>query len=338
MGRAVKRFWALAARDWPPDFPTHQLATAIGAACLTSLLAAGVLQTEAIQPWSTVPCTLCRRDARVVYLARGAVAVCTGDEECPEEELGPTPSWSGMDAEHFVGRLAAALSLDGAPGRPGDVVALGRRKIGDETVAVDLCPHPNEPAALDALARAVRGGPAVRIVLVPDSRRLRADMPSELAGVELVWAGLNEVVSTDGGLRVDLAPITSRRAFRGFVDPRFEGLLVDANGVHWRGVLAVDAQRQQAIALLRALAARPGELVTWRNLRRKVWPLDHSDKGVLGRGLSPDKMDARLRIVVSEVRGALDDLGWDGLVQNQPGDEDKGGYRLLLPAERIRVL
>ncbi len=337
MGWRVKRFWALAARDWPPDFPTHQLATAIGAAALASLLAAGVLQTEAIRPWSTVPCTLCRRDARVVYLARGAVAVCTGDEECPEEELGPAPSWSGMDAVHFIGRLAVALNLDGVPGRLGDVVALGRRKIGDETVAVDLCPHPNEPAALEALTRAVRGGPAVRIVLVPDSRRLLADMPSELGGVELVWAGLDEVVSMDGGLRVDLAPITARRAFRGFVD-RFDGLHIDGDVVRWRGIEVVDPQQQQAIALLRALAVRPGEVVTWRNLRRKVWPLDHSDTGILGRSLIPDKLDGRLRIVVSELRDALDDLGWDGTLKNKRGGEDKGGYRLLLPVERVRVV
>lgn len=334
----MSAFWALAGRDWPPKYPTHQLVDHIGSVALAALLATGVLHEEAIRPHDTVPCTACRRRAEVIYQRGRAFAICSGGKGCPDEDLGPAPSWASMNAEDFAIQLAATLGLDGAPGVGGDVVPLGERMIGDERVAVDLCPHPGEPQALDALARLARRGPEVRVVLVPDSRRLRADLSREVGGVEIVWAGLDEVLTMDGRIGADLAPILARRAFRGMaaaVPPA--GLRIDASGVQWRGRTVVGPEKAQIVTLLRTLAARPCAVVSRRELWRVLWPLEHTRTGGLARGVNSDDFNARLHLVVKGVRAALAAAGAGDVVKNQLGNPDKGGYRLMLPPDQVSV-
>lgn len=333
----MSAFWGLAARHWPPSYPTHELVAAVGAERVGALHAAGVLRQEAIRPYGTVTCLECRRDARVIYEATGAVAICTGDFECPDQELGPAPSRSKLDTKDFIPRLAAALGLAGEPGREGLVTQLGRRRIGDEEVAFDLCSHPGRPEAVGALAACARRGPDVRVVLVPDSRRLRADMPAEVAGAEIVWVGLDEVIRLEGGMSVDLGPVLARRAFRGLVvEPAFEGLVLDGNGAVWMGRRAIGPAQHRALQLLRALAACPGEWVQRRDLWRAVSPGEFTKGGALPRGAVPDRLDDQLRLVVKEVRAGLRAAGLEKAIENQRGDEAKGGYRLALAADAVR--
>ena len=333
----MSTFWALAGRDWPPRYPTHQLVHDIGPVALAALLATGVLHEEAIRPHDTVPCTACRRTARVIHQRGNMFAICSGPKDCPDEDLGPAPSWAAMNADYFARRLAFALELDGLPGVGGAVVPLGVRRIGEEPVAVDLCPHPTAQAVAE-LARLARRGPSVRVVLVPDSRRLQADLPREMGDVEIVWAGLDEVLTFNGQLGVDLAPIRARRRFHGEAGAvTFDGLLADAAGVRWRGATILGPEKAQALAFVRALAARPGTFLSRRELWRVLWPMDHTKAGAIARGVNTDVFDNGLHGVVKSVRAALVAGGAGNVIENQRRAADKGGYRLTLPPELVSV-
>ena len=336
----MNRFWALAARNWPPSYPTHELIAKIGAENARALVRTGMLYEVAILPHSTVRCPECWRDARVIYERDGnAVAICTGDFQCPDLELGPTPSRSKMNAEDFALRLASALQLDGVPGAVGLVTALGRRRLGDENVAFDLLSVPGRADSFDALARLVRGGPAVRVVLVPDSRCLPADVPGELAGVELVWVGLNEVLTFGEGLGVDLRPILARGRFAvAVVEPPFEGLVVDGLAARWRG-RDVAVPGIVAPAVLRALAKRPGAFVGRRELWLELWPEEHNKNGQIPKGVNPDHFEGRLRTAVGELRIALRAAAptlADAVLTRRGGDA-AGAYGLMLPPEHVRL-
>ncbi len=329
----MSAFWALAGRDWPPRYPTHQLVHDIGPVALAALLGTGVLREEAVRPHDTVPCSACRRRAEVIYQRGSTFAICSGPKGCPDEDLGPAPSWAAMNAEDFARRLAAALGLDGLPGVGGAVVPLGTRRIGDESVAVELCPHPTAQAVAE-LSRIVRHGPAVHVVLVPDSGRLQADLPREVGDVEVVWAGLDEVLTLDGALGVDLTPVYARRRFRGLVTlVPFAGLVVGSDGAWWAGQRVIEAELVQALALVRVLSRRPGEIVTMRELWRAVRPSEHTAKGGLAKGVKTTDLDDGLRQVVCEVRAALAVTGVENVVENKR----KVGYRLNLEPGQIRI-
>lgn len=333
----MSAFWALAGRDWPPRYPTHQLVNDVGPAALASLLATGVLREEAIRPHDTVPCTACRRRAEVIFQRGSAFAICSGARGCPDEDLGPAPSWASMNAEDFTRRLAAAFGLDGLPGVGGAVVPLGARRFGDETAAVDLCPHPAAQAVAE-LTRLARNGPSVRVVLVPDSRRLRADLPRELDDVAVVWAGLDEVLTLDRELGVDFAPICARRGFRGLsaraAVPSFAGLAVGKDGARWGGQVVIGPELAQALTCVRTLAAQPGVFVSSRQLWQALWPLEHTRSGELARLVNPLDLDRRLRHVVGDVREALAVTGVENVVENKR----KVGYRLTLAPELVSVV
>jgi hypothetical protein len=303
------------------------------------LHATGALERVAIRPYEAVRCPECSRDARVLYLPEGAIGVCTGDFLCPDLELGPAPSRSVMRVDGFLQRLAATLRLDGAPGRPSAVTPLGRRRIGDIEVAFDFCPRPDAADVPPALAALARRGPEVRVVLVPDSSRLRADALGEIDGVNLVWAGLDEVARLDGSMQIDLQPVLAHHRFPGATAERtFDGLLLDASGASWRGTQAIGGAQRRALQLLHALAMRPGEWVPRRELWRAVSPQEFTKSGALPRGANPDWLEEQLRQVVKETRAALRAVGLDDVVQNQRGDEAKGAYRLALPADAVRAV
>lgn len=334
----MKAFWSFAGRFWPPAGPTHELVGRLGADTVASLHVAGVLEQVALRPYDTVRCPECWRNARVIFEPTGAVAICTGDFECPDLELGTAPSRSVMRVEGFLERVAKSLELTGSPGRPATVTPLGQRRIGDEDVAFDFCPFPHRPEVPEALAALARRGPSVRVVLVPDSQRLQADSPSEAGDVELLWAGLDEVVRLDGRVSTTLAPILARRRFRGIqVERPFDGLVVAERAATWRGQPALRADDGLALRLLLALAERPGEWVLRKDLRRAVWPDEHTRNGELPRGVYAGSLDERLRPVVKKLRDSLLDVGLGGVVENNPGNEEKSAYRLRLPAEQVRL-
>ncbi len=334
----MKRFWAMAGRQWPPAAAAHQLVAALGGNHVHLLQRAGVLEAVALRPHDTVRCSECWRDARVIFEPGGAVAVCTSPEECPDEELGPRPARLVLRPDSFAKRLAAALELDGTPGQRGLVMALGRRHVGEELVAFDLCAGLHYPGALDALGRLAKGGPAVRVVLVPEARALPADAPERLGRTEVVWAGLDEVLTVGDRLTADLGPILSRRAFRGAVYVRpFHGLDFGAEGARWQGRLVIPVTRGLAVHLLRVLAENPGEWMSRRELWRRLWHEEHTRDGDIPRGVNPERFDARLRITVAEARAALRSAGLDGALENQRGNEANGGYRLSLRPEQVRA-
>jgi hypothetical protein len=334
----MRRFWAMAARRWPFAAPAHQLVAAIGQDHVHLLETSGIVDAVALRPHDTVPCSTCRRSARVIYEPGGAVAICTGPDECPDEELGPTPARLVLSTGPLAAKLAGALELDGQPGAPGAVTPLGARRIGDELVAFYLCPSPRHRDTVPALAPLADGGPEVGVMLVPDARTIPADMPAKIGGVSLVWAGLDEVLTVGPRLVADLGPVLSRRAFRGVVYERpFDGLTFAAEGVLWHGRLVVPVARGVAVQLLRVLAGRPGEWSTRRELWWRLWPEEHTRDGDLPRGANPERFDARLRVAINEARAALRTVGLDGVVENQRGSDDEGGYRLALRREQVRL-
>ena len=228
--------------------------------------------------------------------------------------------------------MAEALALEGTPGTGEAVIPLGRRRLGEEIVAFDLCVHPDRAGFEDALYRLARRGPRVRVLLVPDSARIPADALSEIAGVELVWVGLDEVLVVNRGLRADLQPLLTRRSFTGFtLELPFDGLVIEPGGVSWRG--AAVPLKPRALRLLRALATHHPAVATRAQLWREVWPEDHTRTGEVARGVNPDLLDSRLRQAVAEVRAALG----DDAVDNARGGERAGGYRLALAASQLRA-
>lgn len=328
----MKRFWTLAARHWLPSLPSWEMEAAIGKELVARLVSVGLLAEVAIQPHERVTCVSCRWNALVIREPEGCVVICQGEMECPEVAVGRAPYRLVADERSLARLLAEALALEGTPGASGLLVPLRKRRIGDEAVAVDLCPHPKRVGFEDALFRVTRAGPRVRVLLVSDSARIPADAPTECGATELVWAGLDEVVVIDDRFRVNLRPIVSRRAFSGF-DPNagFAGLLLDGTGAWWHG-RALPVQGR-ALRLLRALAARHPSVASKKLLWREVWPEDHRRAGEIARGIVPHQLDSRLRHAVAEIRAALG----EGAVENERGGDQAGGYRLALDAGQVRA-
>ena len=328
----MKPFWTLAGRHWAPSLPSWEMVAALGHDRIEGLVAAGVLREVAIRPFEQVPCPSCRWHARVIWEPTGAVLICEGEMGCEAVELGPAPYRLSTDPSELARRVAEALALDGAPGTGDSMVPLGRRRLGEEMVAFDLCPHPGRAGFEDAIYRLARSGPRVRVLLVPDSARIPADALPEIAGVELVWVGLDEVLVVDRGLRADLRPLLLRRQFPGFtLELPFDGLAIEASSVSWRG--AAVALKPRALRLLRALATHHPGVAPRAQLWREVFPEEHTRTGEVARGVNPDGLDSRLRQAVAEVRAALG----DDVVDNARGGERAGGYRLALTAKQLRA-
>lgn len=328
----MKAFWSLPGRGWAPSMPSWEMVAALGQDRVDRLRAAGVLHEVAIKPYDHAPCPACRWSARVVWEPAGAVLVCE-EELCDHvEELGAAPYRLATNPAELARLVAKALALEGTPGTGDTLIPLGRRRLGDEVVAFDVCARPGVRGFEDALYRLARSGPRVRVLLVPDSARIPADAMPEIAGVELVWVGLDEVIFLDRGLRADLRALLARRSFPGFtVELPFDGLAIEAGGVSWRG--AAVPLKPRALRLLRALATHHPAVATRAQLWREVWPEDHTRTGEVARGMNPDLLDSRLRQAVAEVRAALG----DDVVDNARGGERAGGYRLALAASQLRA-
>lgn len=328
----MKPFWTLAARGWAPSLPSWEMIAALGHERVERLRAAGVLHEVAIQPYERLACPACRWNARVIREAAGAVLVCE-EEMCDHVvELGAAPYRLAADPTELARLVAEALALEGTPGTGDTLIPLGRRRVGEEIVAFDLCARMGVRGFEDALYRLARSGPRVRVLLVPDSARIPADALPEIAGVELVWVGLDEVLVVDRGLRADLRPLLARRQFPGFtLELPFDGLAIEPSGVSWRG--AAVALKPRALRLLRALATHHPGVAPRAQLWREVFPEEHTRTGEVARGVNPDGLDSRLRQAVAEVRAALG----DDVVDNARGGERAGGYRLALAAKQLRA-
>ena len=332
----MKQFWALAATHWPYSTPRGRLESTIGAGTVAALLNAGVLQAAALGEGQTVVCPECRGTSRLVYEDTGFVAVCTGAWECPVVPFGAAPERLYVEPTYFARSLAAALDVVGVPGAPGPVVPLGRRTLGDDLVAFDFVARPGRAGVVETLHRLARSGPRVRVVVVPDGRRLPADAPTELSGAELVWVGLEELLVVGTPLRVDLRALHSRRHFAGVVvEEAFDGLVVSQTGATWQGRALDIAASPLTLRLLRLFAERPGELVGNADLWRALYPDDHTRGGNLARGANPEDLKDRVRFVVGSLRTALRAVDAESgeLVENVRG----GGYRLALGRDRVRV-
>lgn len=308
------------------------MVAAVGHERVGHLVAAGVLREVAIRPYERVACPACRWNARVIWEPAGAVLICE-EEMCAQAvELGPAPYRLSADPAELGRRVAEALVLEGTPGAGENVIPLGRRRLGEEIVAFDLCQYPGRAAFEDALYRLARTGPRVRVLLVPDSARIPADALPEIAGVELVWVGLDEVLVVDRGLRADLRPLLTKRSFTGFtLEPPFDGLAIEPGGVSWRG--AAVRLNPRALRLLRALATHHPAVAPRAQLWREVFPEEHTRTGEVARGVNPDLLDSRLRQAVAEVRAVLG----DETVENARGGERAGGYRLALAPKQLRA-
>ncbi len=319
----MKPFWSLLAKHWPLSMPRTHLEALIGGDRVGSLVAAGLLEGVALQEGETVPCHCCGGSARLVDEGEEMVAACTGDFACPVEHLGPSAERLRVEPISFARTLQRALSLDGQPGEPAPIVPLGRRALGEQGVAFDLVGRPSRMGLVDALYRLARGGPSLRVLLVPDGHRLPADVPSELAGVDLLWVGLDELLIVEDGLRADLRALTRRRAFPGFAVPalRAEPIVEQAPASPAEAPFHLTPKAER---LLRALSERPGVLISKIDLRAAVWPEEHTRTGLLPRSANPDLYDTRLRQLVAELRGALGEAA----IEARRGDERVGGYRL----------
>lgn len=328
----MKAYWELAARHWPLSMSRRRLEAAIGGENIDALLAAGLLARGALLPYQTVTCRECQWDARLVPEGSELVAVCTSDLLCPAEPFGPSPERLFVEPGTFVRAVARALGLEGVPAPHEVVCPLGRRMLGSELVAFDFLPRPHRAGVEDALHRLVRGGPPTRVALVPSGPRLRADMPSELGGVDLLWLGLDDLLVLDGSLRVDWGALLARRTFAGFAPSvPFTGLSLGPDGLWWGG-RRIDEPTPLAMRLLRTLASRPGECIPHARLWLALWPDKHTRTGGLPRGANPEHFNHGVRVLVNELRGRL---GTDTVV-NKRGDPQNGGYLLAVPAEMVR--
>ncbi len=92
-----------------------------------------------------------------------------------------------------------------------------------------------------------------------------------------------------------------------------------------------------AFRLLHTLAERPGKCVLRKELRRAVWPDEHTRTGELPRGVFVGSFDERLRPIVKKLRDSLLGVGLRGVVENTPGNEDKRACRLTLSVEQVRL-
>lgn len=333
----MKPFWSLLAKHWPLSMPRTHLEALIGLDRVAGLVAAGLLEGLALQDGETVPCHCCGGSARLVDEGEEMVAACTGTFACPVEHLGRSPERLRVEPIAFARIVQGTLDIDGLLGEPAPIVPLGRRALGDQTVAFDLVGRPGRIGLVDALYRLARGGPSVRVLLVPDGHRLPADMPSELGGVDLLWVGLNELLLIEDGVRADLRALTRHRTFPGFAVPvtepppppaapaRTPVLEIGPDHVWWASQKI--SLNVQALRLLRILAEHPGEVVPKVQLRAAVWAEEHTRGGQLPRGANSDHFDARLRRVAAELREALG----DDALEVRRGNEREGGYRLHLP-------
>lgn len=328
----MKAFWRLAAKGWAPALPSWEMLKVLCAGEVARLMTAGVLHTVAIQPGDRVPCPTCRWHARVIAEPTGCVIICESELPCEDVELGPAPYRLVANARELERRLAEALGLEGTPGTGDGIIPLGWRQFGDESVAFDLCPVVGRKGVEDALYRLARSGPRVRVVLVPDSRFIPGNALPEIAGAELVWLGLDEVVTLDRRLRADLRPLLHRRRFHGFtLDLPFDGLTLDEEGATWQAKPL--PLKPRALRLLRSLVKHHPDTASRAQLWREVWPEDHTRTGEIARGVVPELLDSRLRQAVAELRNALG----DEVVENARGSEHAGGYRLSLPPKQLRA-
>jgi hypothetical protein len=144
----MRRFWTLAARHWPLAMARRRLDAALGEARVTDLVAAGILQVEALREAHGVACRTCGRRAELVAEGDALVAVCPAGEGCAPEAFPADAERLVMDAAHVARALSCTLELDGHPGAPGVVVALGERTLGGVRVAFDLVARPGSAASV----------------------------------------------------------------------------------------------------------------------------------------------------------------------------------------------
>jgi hypothetical protein len=330
----LKAFWELAARHWPISMPRRRFDAAIGGANVDALLAAGLLARGALLEEETVTCLECHGSARLAPEPEGLVAVCLGDMECPVEHFGSQPERVFIEPTAFSRVLARALELEGLPATDGILCPLGRRKLGDELVAFDFVPRPTRAGVVDALHRLARGGPRVRVLLVPSMARVAAAPPAEVGGVDLVWVGLDDLLVVASPLGVDWQALLERRTFAGFSPSvPFAGLSVGPDGLWWGGRRVEDEPTPLAMRLLHTLAARPGACIPHAKLWLALWPDKHNRFGNLPKGANPEHFNHGVRVLVSELRERVG----AGTIENKRGSAQTGGYLLSLPPEMVRL-
>ena len=331
--------WRQLERTWPLVAPEPLLAADLGADTLGALDQLRLLHREPVATGSRYPCDGCPR-GRVVVEHEGTWAVCSCGVGCDPVDVGQVDRLE-LDAGALVHRLRQVLQLDGPAESPrwNRPARLGDRRFGVQRVVFGLMVRPRcvRPARLDRWLREQRG--SVTVLLAPT----RAAMPVRGAGE--VWLSLDEVVDLQAGV-ADLSELA--------LSGRLPG--VDLGELLWpRFALVVDTQREsftyagqplglarspRLAGLLTALAARPGEWVSRRELLLALYPDEITTRGRLLTDAV--KLERRLRQLVSDLGRAFKELEARGLPANpienlRARSDTEGGYRLVLPPERVFI-
>ena len=286
--------------------------------------------------------------ARQVVARGGAlVAVCgQAPASCAAEVLVPGAALLTVEREVFLGRLARALGVEsrvedrGGP-RP---VLLGERVIAEARLRFLWLDRPRWAGLEGELFRMASGsGLAAVVLVVAHPRQGPADVAQEIGGVRVFWLALADVASwEDGRLRVELADVILGL-----------DLAVDLGPLLWpRYALVIDQRRRQVwyggrlvrltgmtARFLELLAARPGEVVTRREVILALW----GDQ--IKRGKEPvfERYDQRLRQIRSELGQAFKgsdppmSLPTDPVELVRGEDDLRAGYRLGLADKRAHV-
>ncbi len=343
--------WALIAEGTGRHRLASTWASACGPEMVTAWLEAGLLSALPARPGATWPCALnaapgCAR--RVVARGDELIAACgLAPASCAAERLEPDARMLVVDRAVLLARLAEALGLEARVedrGGPGPVL-LGEGRIAEARIRYLWLDRPRWAGLEAELFRVASGsGLAALVLVVAHPSQVQAGAPTEIAGVRVFWLALADAASwEDRRLSVDRSEVILGL-----------DLPVDLGPLLWpRYALVIDQRRDQVwyggrlirltgltARFLEQLAARPGDVVTRRDMILALW----GDE--IKRGKEPvfERYDQRLRQLRSALgqafKGSKPPMSLpEDPVELVPGEDDlRAGYRLRLGEGRHRTM
>lgn len=347
----TRTFWSLLAEGVGRQRPGATWEAAAGAEVVTELREVGVLSTLPPRPGDPWPCVVnaatgCAR--RIVARGEERIAVCgLVPASCASEVVTPGEALLAVDRAVLLARLATALGVETRVedhGGPWPML-LGERGIGGARLRFLWVDRPRWAGLGDALFRMASGSElAALVLLVAHPRQVPAEVAREIGGVRVFWLALADAADwEDGRLRLDLADVILAL-----------DLPVDLGPLLWpRYALVIDQRRDQvwyggrlirptgmAARFLERLAARPGEVVTKREMILALWGYELPRK----RQVRLEDYDQRLRQIRSALGQAFRASNPPMSLPGDPvalvrGEEDlRAGYRLGLGEGRVWVV